>query len=77
MAAFGRETGLVVIVEERIEPGAVDVDVGRVDDAQAPGFAAEACGAGAERGIVQGCLRRKRREGIRVRLHIPNSITLA
>lgn len=38
LTALGPQTTRrVVVVEEAVEPGAVDVDVGRVDEARAPG----------------------------------------
>lgn len=40
LAALGRETRLVVVVEEGIESSTVDVDGGGIDEAETPGFAA-------------------------------------
>ncbi len=70
LAALGASAGLVPVVEEAVEAGAVDEDRGGGEDAEAPGFLARVGGASAEGGVEEGGVRGEGGEGVGVGLHV-------
>ena len=54
LTALGRQTALIVIIEEAVQAPTVHVHVRAGEDAQAPRLPAGVGGAGRERGVVEG-----------------------
>lgn len=65
---------MIVVVEERVQARPVNKNVGGVQNAETPGFAAGGGGAGREGRIGEGSGRVERAESIRVGLHISEEV---
>ena len=70
LAGFCDQAALVIVVEERVEPGAVDEDVSAVEEAEAESFVACRLVAFVECGVGVCCLWLEGGERVGIVLHV-------
>lgn len=70
LARLSLKTGLVVVVEEAVQAGTVNVDIRRVGDTETPGASTVVRSAGREGRVVVGRVLREGRASVGVTLHV-------